>query len=217
MENRSHRLGTIGRAATLIAATLLVGAMVAAPAGAQVRLSRSLSAAPKPGKSCPAKNLGKKAKDGKLTLVCKKVHSHDQWVVSKTTVKTKTLSVAQVKKSFSTDVAPAHSALTTAEAKAEAYGTSITPAEAAALSAPLIAACQKLDTQLSALHATGAIETDIRSYVAQDRAIVALLQSAGSQTSLTLLAWYTTLRHDGMLLQADGDVLRAALGLSPAP
>ena len=95
MENRSHRLGTIGRAATLIAATLLVGAMVAAPAGAQVRLSRSLSAAPKPGKSCPAKNLGKKAKDGKLTLVCKKVHSHDQWVVSKTAVKTKTLSVAR--------------------------------------------------------------------------------------------------------------------------
>jgi hypothetical protein len=195
---------------------LLVGLPSVGTAGAQVGPSRSLSAVPKPGKSCPAKKLGKKAKEGKLTLVCKKVHSHDQWVVSKTAVKTKTLSVAQVKKSFAADVAPADSALTKAMAEAEAYGTSITPTEAAAISAPLIAACQKLDTQLSALHATGAIETDIRSYVAEDSVIVTLLQSVGSQTSLTLVSWYETLRHDGSLLKADGAVLRAALGLPPA-
>ena len=215
MAKHTMRLGLMGCTVTLLAGMSLVGSLSVATSGAQERLSRSLTELPKPGKSCPAKKLGSKAKDGKLTLVCKKVHAQDKWVVTKTVAKT--LSVSQVKKAFSADIAPADSDLTTFEAKAEQYGRSITPAEAATISAPLVAAVNNLDSELDALKATGAVETDIHTFVAEDSVIAGLLQKAGSQTSLSLLTWGKTLLHDAKLLKADGDVLRSALGLPPAP
>jgi hypothetical protein len=215
MDKHTVRIGSAGCAATVLAGILLFGPLPVGAAEAQARPSHAVTAVPKPGKSCPAKKLGNKAKDGKLTLVCKKVHSHDKWVISKIVVKT--LSVAQVKKAFSTDVAPAASDLKTFEAKAEQYGTSITPAEAESISAPLVVAANKLDSELDALNATGTVETDIHTYVAEDTVIVGVLQQAGSQTSLTLPAWGRTLLKDGRLLKSDGDVLRSALGLPPSP
>ncbi|MGD0343982.1 MAG: hypothetical protein ABSB55_03370 [Acidimicrobiales bacterium] len=215
MDKHTVRIGSAGCAATLLAGILLFGPLPVGAADAPARQSHAVTAVPKPGKSCPAKKLGKKAKDGKLTLVCKKVRSHDKWVISKTVAKK--LSVAQVKKAFSTDITPAASALRTFEAKAEQYGTSITPAEAASISAPLAAAANKLDSELDALNATGTVETDIHTYVAEDTVIVGLLQQAGSQTSLTFSTWGKTLLKDAKLLRSDGDVLRSALGLPPAP
>ncbi len=215
MDKHTMRFGSAGCAATLLAGILLFGPLPVGAADAQASPAHAVTAVPKPGKSCPAKKLGKKAKDGKLSLVCKKVHSHDKWVISKTVAKK--LSVAQVKKAFSTDIAPAGSALTTFEAKAEQYGTSITPAEAESISAPLAVAASKLDSELDALNATGTVETDIHAYVAEDTVIVGLLQQAGSQTSLTLPTWGRTLLKDARLLKSDGAVLRSALGLPPAP
>jgi hypothetical protein len=202
----------------LVAGVLLVGSVLSVPAGAVARPSSARSAANKPGAICGADKLGRKAKDGKLILICKKVSKHDRWevftAVKKTGVKGPT--VAQVKKSFAADVDPAESTMKTVLAKAEAPGFKLTPANVASLAAPLIAACQKMDTELSALHATGTIGSEIQAYVAQDRVIVGILQSAGTQTSVTILAWAKTLQKNAQILKQDSTVLRSALGLPPA-
>jgi hypothetical protein len=54
---------------------LSLGIVVSAALPAQASAHKTY----KPGEFCSARSLGKTTRDGKLTLVCKKVGSHDRW------------------------------------------------------------------------------------------------------------------------------------------
>jgi len=211
VENRRSQIQIARCAAALLAGVLLAGAVLAAPAGGTTAPSSPHRAVVKPGASCTKAKLGTKVKAGKKTLVCSKVGKKRLWEVSKPA--SKGPSTAKIKKSFVVAVAPAEAALQTFVGRAEALGTKATPSSVAKIAAPLIVACQKMDTELSALHATGKIGKELATYVVEDRTIVGLLKQAGSQSSRSLLSWGETLKKDGKRLLADSDVLRSALGL----
>jgi hypothetical protein len=155
--------------------------------------------------------LGSKARDGRLVLVCKRVGAHDRWVVAKAVKKGPTL--AKVKKAFTVDTAPAEAALRTFKASLEVLGINVTPAEAAQAPPPLAAACRKLDRELTALHVTGRVGKDIRTFVDENAKIALLLGSVRAQERSSLPTWAGTLLKDAERLRATDEVLRSTLGL----
>lgn len=111
--------------------------------------------------------------------MCERVVTHDRWVVAEASEKGPTFE--KVKEAFGADMAPAQAALSAFEAKLEVLGGNVTPAEAAQAAAPLAAACRKLDGELTALHATGRVGKDIRTFVDEDAKVARVLGSARTQ------------------------------------
>jgi hypothetical protein len=72
------------------------------------------------------------------------------------------------------------------------------------------------DANVEGIGATGKAATDIATLVADDNAVIADLDSLGSQTAGTEVAWDTTALADGDTAVAAGDTVRADLGLPPS-
>ena len=69
------------------------------------------------------------------------------------------------------------------------------------------------DSSIQGIGATGQAAADIATLVTDDNAVIADLNALPSQTASTETAWDTKAISDGLAAVAQGDVVRADLGL----
>ncbi|MGD1054440.1 MAG: hypothetical protein ABR950_11540 [Candidatus Dormibacteria bacterium] len=72
------------------------------------------------------------------------------------------------------------------------------------------------DGTVQGIGATGKAATDIATLVSDDNAVISDLDSLGSQSVGTEAAWDAKALSDGAAAIAQGDVVRADLGLPPS-
>jgi hypothetical protein len=79
-----------------------------------------------------------------------------------------------------------------------------------------VAVLTTFDNKIQNIGATGKAATDIATLVSDDNTFIADLNSLSSQSSSTEASWDAKALSDGLAAVAQGDVVRADLGLPPS-
>lgn len=121
------------------------------------------------------------------------------------------VSTAQVAQAYLSAAAAVDAAYTTWTGDLHAANGNVLQLKSQA--AAYAAVLTSFDSSIQGIGATGQAAADIATLVTDDNAVIADLNALPSQTASTETAWDTKAISDGLAAVAQGDVVRADLGL----